>query len=509
MARPRARRILAWATVVASLLSGAVAVPAAAAGAAPARATAATTLTLAPAAPAGTAEHLGTTAILASRYFYPWVAGRSLLQSVTTATAPPASPTSSGAYTSTTGSLQLGVGAHGAGSLRVSVHLLEASRGAVVELRGGGGVLSTSRLSVGATGWSTLPAVEVEAGEPLSVMVRSDPGNGRLRVDALDLELIPARTRGLGNAFAANSFWYSELPDDALLDVAASSQVGAALAAQASRVTPTVNTRTWGGKLVVVPADQPLVTVRLDKPSTDPLTKVFATGLPVPPDWVPQADRDSAAVFYQPDYVGPCGERGRYFEAWRMRKDPDGVWRASWGGRMVGTEENPGYFTDVLTGCHAADPGHPDSVYQRRWWGTTATSLPLLGGEVSREDCAAGVIAHAVGVAPLEVTSGFLWPAQRDDGTVGSTSPVKEGMRLRFPADLVPPATLTPFGRMVFDAVQDHGAVVWDKAGALSLRAETECEPLFQGQPGWAQLKDMPWSRLQVLAVGEVTAPTR
>jgi hypothetical protein len=325
-------------------------------------------------------------------------------------------------------------------------------------------------------------------------------------VTAVGCGLTPAV--GAARPFPPSSFWNAPLPDDVRID-GATGAVAGDLAAQAARVAPYVNTTKWSTELRLVPPDQPLVPVTLTRTASPALTAVFKTGLPIPPGWQPQPDRDKHAAFYQPDYVSPCGYRGRYYEAWQLSQDATtGRWSASWGGRITGVETNPGYFTDWRdSGCLFSTPGDPDSTYQERYWGATATSLPLIGGVVSAQDCARGAIDHAVGLSVIGPAAGYRWPAQRGDGSGSSTSPVQEGMRLRFPPGYQPPASLHPLARMLALAIRDHGAVVWDQAGALSFRAEPTCASLFNGTPGYAILKGFEWSKLQLIVTGSATNP--
>jgi hypothetical protein len=311
------------------------------------------------------------------------------------------------------------------------------------------------------------------------------------------------------SVFAPSSFWNAALPAGVLLDGASNPAVANDLAGQAARVDPYVNTTSWSAELVVVAPDQPLVPVTLTRTGSSALTAVFKTGLPIPPGWRPQGDRDAHAVFYQPDYVGPGGHRGRYYEAWRIAQDATtGQWSADWGGRITSVETSNGYFTDWrYSGYRYSTPGDPDSTYQEKGWGGTATSLPLIGGVISAEDCALGTIEHAVGLAVINPKAGYRWPAQRGDGWSGSTSVIQEGMRLRFPPGYEPPATLHPFARMLSIAVRDYGAVVWDKAGTVSVRAEPPCTSLFDGTTAYDLLNGFEWGKLEVLATGSASNP--
>jgi hypothetical protein len=309
------------------------------------------------------------------------------------------------------------------------------------------------------------------------------------------------------SVFAPSCFWNVPLPNVAIDPATAA--VSADLVRQASVAAPYVNTWQYTAEMVVVPADQPLVPVALLGDRTDtPFVKLkamMATGLPIPADWQPQADSDAEGCFYQPDYVSPyLGQRGRLYEGWKLAKGPDG-WTAQWGGRMTNCEANPGHFVSwEYSGYQYTNPGHPDSTYQNRLWGTTATSLPLLGGTITVEDLRQGRIEHAVGLSVIVPRQGARWPAQRNDGT-SSTNPVIEGRRMRFPAAAVAPAGLHPVAALIFDAVRDFGLVVWDKAGALTFRAEPAVD--FGGVAGYDVLDGFPWGDLQVFAIGSDANP--
>jgi hypothetical protein len=318
--------------------------------------------------------------------------------------------------------------------------------------------------------------------------------------------LAPASAAGAQDVFSAASFWNTPLPPTTRID-GWTSTVANDLHGQAGRIAPYVNTKSWSAQVTVVPPGQPLVPVRLLRSGSWALTAALQTGLPIPPGWEPQSDRDRHGVFYQPDYVGPTGLRGRYYEVWRLQRDASGAWTAEWGGRMISTATSLGYFDDWLTGYGSATPGDPDSTYRQRSWGATATSLPLIGGIIRKDDCERGRINHALGLSVIAPRAGYRWPAQRGDGSSTSTSAVQEGMRLRFPPSYQPPATLHPFARMIAIALRDHGAVVWDQAGSLSFRAEPSCSTLIGPTPGYAVLRGFEWSKLKLLVTGSAANP--
>src|SRR4051812_40926656 len=213
-----------------------------------------------------------------------------------------------------------------------------------------------------------------------------------------------------------------------------------------------------------------------------------------------------------------------------MRRNPDfnssspvspnnARWMVAWGGRMVGTSnQGNGYWKDCWwVGCGYqadayADPnawGRPDSQAQEKSWGATATSLSLLGTQVSLRECKAGAIDHAVGLEVPEARYGSWWPAQRGDG--GSSSLVTtEGMRLTFPVGTTKPTGLSRVGSSLWDAVKKHGFVIDDKtASSLNIRVEPGCEQTswWDGIAAYNQLRNFPWSQLRVIAQGTDAQP--
>ena len=74
------------------------------------------------------------------------------------------------------------------------------------------------------------------------------------------------------------------------------------------------------------------------------------------------------------------------------------------------------------------------------------------------------------------------------------------------------PSGLTPFGQMVFRALQTYGAVVTDQAGSVSIESEQPSDWAAEGHSGtdpitasWDGLQEyqvvatLPWSSLQVV----------
>jgi hypothetical protein len=143
-------------------------------------------------------------------------------------------------------------------------------------------------------------------------------------------------------------------------------------------------------------------------------------------------------------------------------------------------------------------------------WGATATSLPLVGGLMTFADLESGRIDHALAMAIPEPSPSHVWPAQRSDGWNSSANAIPEGTIFRLPASLdlaslkLPPITLE-----IARAAQEYGIVVRDVSGCVCLYGQdptpTGSNPynsLFEGMWPNNILKQIPWSKMQVVAPG-------
>ncbi len=364
-------------------------------------------------------------------------------------------------------------------------------------------------------------------------------------------------------AFAPTSFWNATIPANVAFAGSAvatgasvtkpvNPTVGRELAAFAKRSDGSSNTwinyRAFTAPITAVPASASLQPVRLCRSYPSSCVPSWAGaldrtlrgvgidgtylggGVPVPDGFTPPTDSDAEAIFSQPGYVAPDGKKGRVYELWGMRRNPDydparpvsptnARWMASWGGRLVGTTgQGLGYWTDCWwTGCGfqadvRADPnawGRPDSQARDKSWGATATSLSLLGTQVSLRECRAGVIDHAVGIEVPDARPGAWWPAQRSDGGNSSLA-TTEGMRLTFPAGSTKPAGLTHVASELWNAAKTYGLVIDDKtSSSLNFRVEPGCEKTawWGGVAAYDQLRSFPWSQLRVIAPGTDAQP--
>ena len=134
---------------------------------------------------------------------------------------------------------------------------------------------------------------------------------------------------------------------------------------------------------------------------------------------------------------------------------------------------------------------------------------------MTAEELTRGEIRHAIGISLVETeaSSVISWPAKRSDGKNPALAPnrIPEGLRFRLdPTVNVDALAMTYAGKIIAKAAQKYGFVVWDKAGAISIRSQNprsytalgQADPypaLFGGKPSYAVLNGFPWERLQFM----------
>jgi len=255
-------------------------------------------------------------------------------------------------------------------------------------------------------------------------------------------------------------------------------------------IGPWIETSTDSTPVYVVSADQKCVPVHLDV--TEGYGKTLSTAferVPMPADAKPAAGSDAHLTVIQPS-------TDSMWEFWKLRKEADG-WHASWGGAIHNLSSNPGYYTS------AAWPGaQPD-------WGATATSLPVVAGTMTVGELESGHIDHALAMAVPNARSGvFAFPAQRTDGTLGTSQAIPEGTTFRLDPKLdVQALHLPPVVEMMAEAAQRYGIIVRDKTlHAIGFYAEDPSPlgtnpytHLFEGKSPGELLQSFPWDHLQVV----------
>jgi hypothetical protein len=292
--------------------------------------------------------------------------------------------------------------------------------------------------------------------------------------------------------FSPESFWYRPLPLDAPIHPNSGQFVREFLRQKQSYYrTVSINTVQYASPIYVADETTQGVVVRpWDCQKKGTIDRNLAwqwQSVPIPTYAQPADGTDSEMTVYSP-------ATDTIWEFWVARKI-DGAWEACWGGRMQKASRNPGIWPLP--------------------YGTTATGLPFLGGQLRIDELINGKIDHVMGIALVdtEKASVISWPANRSDGDnpQNEKDRIPEGIRFRLdPAVDVDSLKMHPVGKAIARAAQTYGFVVWDRAGAICLRAEnpksvtTRNLPdpfgaIFDGTPAYAILEGFPWDRLQFL----------
>ncbi|MDQ1680961.1 MAG: hypothetical protein QOI42_1820, partial [Frankiaceae bacterium] len=215
------------------------------------------------------------------------------------------------------------------------------------------------------------------------------------------------------------------------------------------------------------------------------IVEQFAS-VPIPDDALPSPGTDGELTVYSPTL-------DTIWEFWQAKHQVDG-WHACWGGRLdnVSTTSLP-YFPNGF--------------------GSSATGLLDAAGAISIADVQAGHIDHAIAIAISRpaVYTAISWPAQRSDGWDTASNAIPEGTRFRLdPSIDVDSLGLSAIAAMVAKAAQTYGMIVTDKAGCVSVVAETGAgiaartgtnpwDALLAGTHDYEVLARFPWDRMQAM----------
>ncbi len=294
------------------------------------------------------------------------------------------------------------------------------------------------------------------------------------------------------SVFAPDSFWYQQIPEQVELHPN-SAGFTADFLRQKKAFYNVVNVQTsdYASPVYTVGHDVPTVKVTQwdcqKKGLTDKSLGEQWAAVPIPEYARQSKGTDGEMTIYQPS-------TNTVWEFWQAKK-VGGKWMACWGGRLQNAHKSHGTF-----------PGH---------YGTTATSLPFLGGQITAEELRRGEIKHAIGIALVETEHAGLysWPANRSDGWNPDkrANRIPEGIRFRLdPSVDVDKLPMSKAGKTIARAAQKYGFIVWDKSGAIAIRAQNTISytatgqpnpypELFQGKPNYAVLSGFPWDKLQFL----------
>jgi hypothetical protein len=294
------------------------------------------------------------------------------------------------------------------------------------------------------------------------------------------------------SVFAPQSFWYTAIPEQVVLHKNSAAFVKEFLRQKfAYYGTVAINTTAYASPVYYAGPTVPKISVTewncQNKSFKDTSLAEQWSAVPIPTYALPAKGTDAEMTVYQES-------TDTLWEFWKARME-NGKWQACWGGRIANASKNEGIFY--------------------KYYGTTATSLPFIGGQITAEELQRGEIRHVIGISLVDLENAkiFSWPAHRSDGYNPNNVPnrIPEGTRFRLdPTVNVDALNMHPVGKIIAKAAQKYGFVVWDKAGAISLRAQNpysytalgQANPydaLFAGTKGYAILNGFPWQRLQFL----------
>jgi hypothetical protein len=251
-----------------------------------------------------------------------------------------------------------------------------------------------------------------------------------------------------------------------------------------------VNTTEWSAPVYTVPANAPTTAVVPQNgtcPRGEGVFQPFAqdvSAVPIPAGAKAAKGTDEDMVVWQPS-------SGHEWELWRAQQE-DGQWTACWGGE----------FQDAYTGEGVL----PEPL------GVSAAGLSVLAGQIHLEELQEGTIDHALEVTlPDTAAAGFVWPANRTDGTSDDAYSIPEGTRFRLKPSLnLSSLNLNPAALEIATAIQRYGMIVADTAGAVTLEAQDPTplmrasqpnpyEKLLSGGP-YEVLNAVPWTDLEVVS---------
>jgi hypothetical protein len=307
-----------------------------------------------------------------------------------------------------------------------------------------------------------------------------------LAIGPISAEPFPARP-----VFSPDSFWYQPIPASVPLNSNSNAYVKEFERQYKSYYnTVGVNLGSYSTPVYAVGPGTKTVPVAQWKCQNylDPDLPRQWAAVPIPTYARPAYGTDAEMTIYQPS-------SDTMWEFWQARQTGNGQWEACWGGKMSDVSKNKG-------------------IWPQRY-GVAATGLAFAPGQITVQELKSGAIHHVIGIALVDTenSSIFSWPANRSDGYNPQNAPnrIPEGLRFRLDPTLnVDALQISPVAKMVAKAAQTYGFVVWDKAGAISLRFQNPLDftligqpdpypAIFDGTPNYALLKGIPWDRLQFL----------
>lgn len=239
------------------------------------------------------------------------------------------------------------------------------------------------------------------------------------------------------------------------------------------------------------------------------LHRELQKGVPLPENFqVGSNVGDSTVMIYQPS-------SDTLWDLFSVKYDATYGVTVRWGSVMYEVSKNIGW--------HQTRRRIDGTAWQGEFWGSSATSMPGLGGLATAEEVQTNSLNTALRMVVGNAAQGVhLYPANRDDGAnstinaaTGYNVYIPEGARIRLPDDPTARAkinALDPRFMPIYDAMIKYGVIVSDKTFsgcALMLRdynsptGHNRWADVYTGYPAvppnrymWA----MPWHLAEIIA---------
>lgn len=268
--------------------------------------------------------------------------------------------------------------------------------------------------------------------------------------------------------------WTQPVPADAAID-----PQSAAYVAKFAELVPVVAVRRFTVPVYVADASSPTYTVR---PTADYAVPGYALhDVRIPDGVAPDPDDDGHMAIL--DEVSGC-----VVEFYRARRTDDG-WTAEWANSTPA--DGSGIYPDGLS--------------------TRASGFASPAGMIWPDELRAGRISHALIFAyPFTRKDDIVGEATRTDGRSLDPAALPIGAHLRLDPTLdLDRLGLTPSELTIARALQEFGMILADSSGGFSLYAPhprsfpTDPYPPLLGEVDYAGIQQIPFDRMQVLALGE------
>jgi hypothetical protein len=309
--------------------------------------------------------------------------------------------------------------------------------------------------------------------------LRGYDANGR-EIDTKRLAVeTPAQQDPIAPLYSAKSFWNQPIPADAAVDPGSAAMVAKALVPYKTSANFWAGSNSWAKPLAYA----------------NPVSDSYTVGCK-------KYDCHTDVSFRIPLYARPStgsdhhlvvidSGTGKELDMWLASYDPS---TRSWSAGARYVNDPAGW------GATCAEKQHCG--------GAVAAGFAAFGGIVRPEEIAQGHIDHALFfTTPYTRRDYIACPATHTDGTTDDPAAIPEGARIQLdPAFPVEAQRWPRWEKILARALQKYGAYLGDSGDSLSFAAEATLDRGYDawslvGVPAFASIGNLPWTRVQVLAL--------